>query len=156
MNLKVKLDDQVYDVEVGNPHERPIQVLVNGQSFEVWPEMAITQAVTPKPATTASEKSNEGAGKLPASETSVVAHSGSTTPSSVASMMAVRAPIPGVITSIAVHAGSEVTVGQELCKLEAMKMNNSIRANHTGIINAIHVSIGQHVKHNDTLMDFVE
>jgi biotin carboxyl carrier protein len=69
-------------------------------------------------------------------------------------MKTVKAPIPGVITAILVQSGTEVSVGQELCKLEAMKMNNSIRSSRAGKIATIHVSIGQHVKHNDALIEF--
>jgi propionyl-CoA carboxylase alpha chain len=61
-----------------------------------------------------------------------------------------------VITAILVQAGSEVVVGQELCKLEAMKMNNSIRASRSGKVGSVMVSIGQHVKHNDVLIEFTE
>jgi biotin carboxyl carrier protein len=69
-------------------------------------------------------------------------------------LKAVKAPIPGVITAILVQPGAEVSVGQELCKLEAMKMNNSIRSSRVGKIASINVSIGQHVKHNDVLIEF--
>ena len=61
-----------------------------------------------------------------------------------------------MITAVLVHPGDEVAIGQELCKLEAMKMNNSIRSNRAGKIEAINISVGQQVKHNDSLMEFAE
>jgi biotin carboxyl carrier protein len=67
---------------------------------------------------------------------------------------AVRAPIPGVIVSLAIEPGTTVSTGQELCVLEAMKMKNSIRAARAGQIAAIHVTPGQAVKHRDVLMEF--
>jgi biotin carboxyl carrier protein len=66
----------------------------------------------------------------------------------------IRAPIPGLITQIFVVAGSTVEIGQELLKLEAMKMNNSICANHSGVVRAVHVSVGQAVKLNQVLLEF--
>jgi biotin carboxyl carrier protein len=71
-------------------------------------------------------------------------------------MKLVRAPIPGVIVSIVVNVGEAVNVGQELCVLEAMKMKNSIRATRAGQIATIHVNIGQQVKHNEPLVEYVE
>jgi biotin carboxyl carrier protein len=66
----------------------------------------------------------------------------------------VRAPIPGLITALLVQPGYEVSAGQELCKLEAMKMNNSIRSTRTGKIAKIYVSVGQQVQHNEVLMEY--
>jgi glutaconyl-CoA/methylmalonyl-CoA decarboxylase subunit gamma len=53
-----------------------------------------------------------------------------------------------------VSPGDEVEVGGELCILEAMKMKNAIRATRAGQIAAVHVSTGQHVKHNDPLVEY--
>jgi biotin carboxyl carrier protein len=68
----------------------------------------------------------------------------------------VRAPIPGVIVSISVQPGSEVSTGQELCVLEAMKMKNTIRSTRSGKIASVSMQIGQHVKHHDVLMEYAE
>jgi multidrug efflux pump subunit AcrA (membrane-fusion protein) len=46
----------------------------------------------------------------------------------------VRSPMPGLIVSVAVTAGQEVKVGQELCVLEAMKMENVLRAERDGAV----------------------
>jgi biotin carboxyl carrier protein len=69
---------------------------------------------------------------------------------------AVRAPIPGVIVSIGVQPGDEVTAGQELCVLEAMKMNNAIRASRAGQVATVYVSVGQHVKHHEVLIEYAD
>jgi biotin carboxyl carrier protein len=151
MIIKVKVNGQVFDVEVANVNERPIVAVVDGEVFHVWPEINITNAPnqgdqaaleTPKPIVP----------PPPPAQPIVLA----TNSSSDKGIRAVRAPIPGVITSISVQPGSEVSVGQELCKLEAMKMNNSIRANRTGVIQDVNIAIGQHVKHNEILITFVE
>ena len=57
--------------------------------------------------------------------------------------------------AIAVQAGDRVDAGQELCVLEAMKMKNVIRSSRSGGIARLHVSVGQHFKHNDALVEFV-
>ena len=50
--------------------------------------------------------------------------------------------------------GDTVETGQVLCTLEAMKMNNAIRASRDGTIARIHVAPGDHVKHGQPLMEF--
>ncbi len=69
---------------------------------------------------------------------------------------AVLAPIPGVIIAVSVKVGDSVSFGQELCILEAMKMKNVIRATRSGKIGAIHVAIGDQVKHSQMLMEFTD
>lgn len=65
----------------------------------------------------------------------------------------VKAPIPGLITRLLVRVGDLVEVGQPLLVLEAMKMENEIRAPRSGQIAALHVQPGQSVLRNDVLTD---
>jgi len=151
MKLKVKVQDRIFDVEVGDLNERPITAIVEGQAFEVWPEAkaAYTTVTTSRSAKLPSEinmTSNEVARGKPLTEPIL--------PGSAAKTRSVRAPIPGVITAIAIQVGDTVLVGQELCKLEAMKMNNSVRSSYSGRIASILISVGQQVKHGDILMEF--
>ena len=68
----------------------------------------------------------------------------------------VRAPLPGVVISIAVQCGAEIVPGQELMIIEAMKMKNVIRANRSGSIAAILVTPGQAVQFSDILLEYGE
>ena len=68
----------------------------------------------------------------------------------------VLAPLPGVIVAIGVKPGDAVEHGQELCIIEAMKMKNVIRATRAGTIAAVHVTLNQHVKHHDALLEFTD
>jgi biotin carboxyl carrier protein len=61
-----------------------------------------------------------------------------------------------VIVALRVRPGDEVSHGQDLCTIEAMKMRNSIRATRAGRIAEILVNTGQTVNHNDPLMRFEE
>jgi biotin carboxyl carrier protein len=67
---------------------------------------------------------------------------------------AVKAPMPGNITAVLVKPGDQVSAGQELCSLEAMKMNNAIRSPRDGIVATVVASPGQTVNHGDTLVTF--
>ncbi len=54
----------------------------------------------------------------------------------------IKAPIPGVITQILVNVGDAITAGQPLMILEAMKMENQIRAPRDGTLASLDVSSG--------------
>jgi biotin carboxyl carrier protein len=64
-----------------------------------------------------------------------------------------KAPIPGLITRLMVQQGDTVEVGQPLLVLEAMKMENEIRATRPGVITTLHVGIGQSVIRNELLAE---
>ena len=141
MKLRVKVDNETHEVEVEDLKARPILAKVDGETFEVWPEEVQTAslqsaATAPLPSAPATPV---------ATAVSVVIQGG---PKSV------TAPIPGVILSLSVHEGDTVTNGQELCILEAMKMNNAIRASRDGKIARIYVHPGETVKHGQPLMEF--
>jgi glutaconyl-CoA/methylmalonyl-CoA decarboxylase subunit gamma len=64
----------------------------------------------------------------------------------------VRAPLPGVVTSIAVAPGTRVEQGLTVLMLEAMKMKNAIRAPQAGVVAEVLVQIGQTVRHGEVLL----
>lgn len=65
----------------------------------------------------------------------------------------IKAPIPGQVTRIFVGVGERVTAGQPLLILEAMKMENHIRAPFDGVVRAVQVSPGQVVKLREVLVE---
>jgi biotin carboxyl carrier protein len=65
----------------------------------------------------------------------------------------IKAPIPGLITRIMAAEGDEVQAGQPLLVLEAMKMENEIRAPHSGIVKNIKVKPGQGVALHELLAE---
>ncbi len=65
----------------------------------------------------------------------------------------VVAPIPGLITSVAVAVGDKVAAGEQLLVLEAMKMENEIAAPMSGTVAAVHVSPGDTVEKGAQLVE---
>jgi propionyl-CoA carboxylase alpha chain len=63
-------------------------------------------------------------------------------------------PMPGLIISIPVRAGEPVKAGQELLVLEAMKMENVLRAERDAVVEAIEVEPGATVAADQVLMAF--
>ena len=66
----------------------------------------------------------------------------------------VRAPMPGLIISLKVKNGDEVKTGDTLLILEAMKMENIIKAPGDAIVKSVKVSMGQGVEKNQVLIEF--
>jgi propionyl-CoA carboxylase alpha chain len=67
---------------------------------------------------------------------------------------AVRCPMPGLVVSIAVAEGQEVKAGETLAVVEAMKMENILRAERDGAIKKIRVKPGDSVAVDAVIMEF--
>jgi propionyl-CoA carboxylase alpha chain len=67
---------------------------------------------------------------------------------------AVRCPMPGLIVSIAVVEGQEVKAGETLAVIEAMKMENVLRAERDGSIQKIRVKPGDSVAVDVVILEF--
>ncbi|KAG5870020.1 Propionyl-CoA carboxylase alpha chain, partial [Gonioctena quinquepunctata] len=65
----------------------------------------------------------------------------------------VRSPMPGLVKSVACNVGDEVAEGQELCIIEAMKMQNSMVAQTSGKIRCINIHPGDTVGDDDVLIE---
>jgi len=55
----------------------------------------------------------------------------------------IKAPIPGIVTRVMVEKGQEVEMGDPLLILEAMKMENEIRAPKAGVVKACQLVKGK-------------
>ena len=65
-----------------------------------------------------------------------------------------QAPMPGRILSITVEIGQEINVGDDILSLEAMKMENVLKAEGTGIVKAIRIQAGDVVEKGAIIIDF--
>jgi len=57
-----------------------------------------------------------------------------------------KAPMPGLVVRVEVSAGQVVELGEALVVVEAMKMENELRAAHKGVVDAVHVKAGDRVE----------
>jgi propionyl-CoA carboxylase alpha chain len=67
---------------------------------------------------------------------------------------AVRCPMPGLVVSIAVAEGQEVKAGDALAVVEAMKMENVLRAERDGTVRAIKAKPGDSMAVDAVIMEF--
>lgn len=65
-----------------------------------------------------------------------------------------KAAMPGMVIEVKIKPGDKVTKGQPLLVLEAMKMENIIKAQWEATVKAVHVSGGQSVEKGDKLLEF--
>jgi propionyl-CoA carboxylase alpha chain len=63
-------------------------------------------------------------------------------------------PMPGLIVKVNVAAGDEVQEGQALCTVEAMKMENILRAERKGIVKKVNASAGDSLAVDEVIMEF--
>jgi biotin carboxyl carrier protein len=67
-------------------------------------------------------------------------------------MTEVTSPMPGVVVAVLVEEGQLVRTGEGLAILEAMKMENEIRAPLNGVVQGVNVVAGQRVSQEESLM----
>ncbi|MBD3680125.1 MAG: acetyl/propionyl/methylcrotonyl-CoA carboxylase subunit alpha [Rhodobacteraceae bacterium] len=63
-------------------------------------------------------------------------------------------PMPGMVVKIDVEEGQEVQEGQALCTVEAMKMENILRAERKGVVSKINAAPGDSLAVDEVIMEF--
>ncbi|WP_149140473.1 acetyl-CoA carboxylase biotin carboxylase subunit [Gemmobacter caeruleus] len=63
-------------------------------------------------------------------------------------------PMPGLVVKISVEEGQEVQEGQALATVEAMKMENILKAEKRAVVKKINASAGASLKVDDVIMEF--
>ena len=88
-----------------------------------------------------------------ASPVSVEQPSVSPEPASIAGSGLMTSPIPGHILEVCVSVGDKVLEGQKLLVLEAMKLENIITAQRSGVVKKLLVSQGDAVTHGQAMVE---
>jgi len=65
-----------------------------------------------------------------------------------------KAPMPGLIVDVMVNENDEIKAGQPLIVLEAMKMENVLKAQEDGKVKTLKIKQGDRVEKNQVLMEF--
>ena len=64
----------------------------------------------------------------------------------------IAAPMPGLLVSVSVAEGDEVKAGDELAVLEAMKMENTLRAERNGVVSRLNFAAGESVEVDEVIL----
>ena len=139
--LRVKVGEQWYTVEVGDLSQSPIEVTVEGETFYV--EVEGLAAPTPP---------RSRRGRADAGENITAPPLNRSAPTSPSDNI-IRSPMPGRVMSILVRPGDQVSANDEVCVVEAMKMEQSIRAPRSGVVKEIYVQPLDSVNANDPLIE---
>ena len=141
-SLRIRVGDHWYSVEVGDLSYSPVEVTVEGETIYVEVDglpsrpppgsrpqrRSPTEIVQPPPRRPGGAVSGPSDNNL-------------------------RSPMAGRVIAIMVRPGDQVSVGDEVCVVEAMKMEQSIRAVRSGVVKAIHVQPMDSVSANDPLIE---
>ena len=65
-----------------------------------------------------------------------------------------KSPMPGLLVAVPVEVGWDVKAGQELAVVEAMKMENVLRAEQDGVVKVIHVQPGESLAADQVILEF--
>ena len=134
---KYTIDGKEYQVVIGDIIDNIATVTVNGEDYQVEME---PEAEPEKKKVVLGQPTAENSDDAPA------------TAANVNTANAVKAPLPGVITSIEVTVGQEIAAGDTLLVLEAMKMANNLEAEKSGKVTAILVKQGENVMEDTPLI----
>lgn len=140
-NYKFNINGNSYSVDVVNIEDNKAEVALNGKSYTVeldMPEVQMPTPVKPVARPAAAPAAQAAAPKAPA------AAGGAGTN--------VNSPLPGTVLNVFVHPGDQVTSGQRLLILEAMKMENNITAPKDGTVKTVRVQQGDAVMEGDVLV----
>lgn len=150
--FNITVADKTYKVEIGDLAGSPVTVVVDGQAYSVqWERAAAAPApAASAPATPAAATPSAAA---PAPQPKPAAPKpASIAPSGKGELAEISAPMPGKILKVNVKAGDKVKVAQQVCSLEAMKMESAIQSTVSGTVIAVKVSEGQAVQYGDVLV----
>ncbi|MDB4946261.1 MAG: Pyruvate carboxyl transferase [Labilithrix sp.] len=132
-------------VAVGNGSAPPLSVRVGGHIVDLTteglpPELGVVANGRPTFARVESERHRAA---------SAAKKGGAATSDKV-----IKSPMPGRVIKMLVAKGAEVTAGQTLCVVEAMKMENEVKAKAAGTIGDVHVNEGATVEAGAKLISF--
>lgn len=139
---KYKINGNIYKVGIGDIENGVAEVEVNGTPYKVELEQKAAPTIkvaTTKPAAAPRTATGE---KVIAKPAAKAAAGGSP----------VKAPLPGVVLDINVAVGQEVKASDTVVTLEAMKMENAIKAGVDGKVSAINVAKGDSVLEGAVLL----
>ena len=137
---KYKINGNIYKVAVGDIDNGIAQVEVNGTPYKVELEKKESVKVVSAPRPSAAPRTQSGE-KVIAKPTA-----------SASGAHQVKAPLPGVVVSIAVKVGDTVKAADTVLMLEAMKMENAIHAGRDGKVASINVNNGDSVLEGSVLI----
>ena len=134
--MHVRVNDDWYDVEIGDLYQRPVEVVVDGETYLVEVGNP-SESGAPTARRAASAKAAQpGLRGMTQGDERVI-----------------RCPLPGKIVSVSITKGQELEAGDEICLLESMKMEQSVRMARAGVVKGVKVKKNQAVEAGQPLLE---
>lgn len=146
-NYNLKINDNEYKVQLDklDHTSKTARVIVNGNEYIVEVD-GVKPMPTSKPQVSKATYSASAPTAAP-----TAAHA--TAPKAASAGGAkITSPLPGTVLAINVNVGDNVTVGQTVAVLEAMKMENNIAADRAGVVKEVCVNKGANVQEGEPLI----
>ena len=135
--IRVNIRGRWYNVQVGKSMRGHVEAVVDGEQFVV--ELDGGNSVSADDTTSNTISSSKGTSGLRG-----IVKSGE---------KLVRSPMPGTIVAMSVDVGQTVQEGDEICMLETMKMEQSIRFNASGTVKKLLVKPSDSVQTSSPLLE---
>ena len=135
--IRVNIRGRWYNVQVGKSMSGHVEAVVDGEQFVV--ELDGGKLVSADDTTSNTISSSKGTSGLRG-----IVKSGE---------KLVRSPMPGTIVAMSVDVGQTVQEGDEICMLETMKMEQSIRFNTSGTVKKLLVKPSESVQTSSPLLE---
>ena len=136
--VRVRVNGEWYDVRVGDIYQSPVDVEVDGEIYMVELDAAVSAGVRRSEPTRSSRSRNEQAGLR-----------GLRDPDE----KIIRCPLPGKVISVSVVKDQTLQAGDEICVLESMKMEQSVRASEVGVAKNIKIKKNQTIGAGDPMIE---
>ncbi|MCI0416586.1 acetyl-CoA carboxylase biotin carboxyl carrier protein subunit [bacterium] len=138
------IENKSFTVDAFRPRSQSIAMLIEGRSHEVGLEKKNGNLFTVYLFNGTIDLQLIDAKKFQAAE--------SVRPAGASGPLKIQAPMPGKIVKVSVQEKSAVREGDSLLIMEAMKMQNELKAPKSGTVSRIHVREGEPVSLSQTLM----
>ena len=137
--FKIKVSDVWYSVEIIDLDSNEALVSVDGEEISVEIVKDVVDKVEQDSIVDSNQDSkNELQPKAP---------------KKISAPKVFKSPMPGVIISVAHKEGDNVITGDDVCVLEAMKMQQTLKADWSGIVKKVHVKAGDQVLDGDPILE---
>ena len=153
--FKFSIDNNPFEVSVTELENGQIDVEVNGSNYIVTIDREQPKAAAPKVAPKAAPAAApKAAAPVAAPKAPAAAPAAAPAPAaSTGAVKTVKSQLPGSVTKLVMEVGQAVKKGDTVMMIEAMKMENEIKAECDGTIAKFHVEAGKSVMADDKLFD---
>ncbi len=134
--LRVRVNGEWYTVDVGDVYQSPVEVVVDGETYLVELDTAVESGSERTRGRQQRKIEQPGLRGITQGDDRVI-----------------RCPLPGKVVSVAVAKGQVLEAGDEICQLESMKMEQSVRMATGGTVKNVKIKKDQSVEAGTALIE---